>query len=140
MAYVRVEGGARLRRTLKKAGVDMKELRGINKRAASTVSTAATATAPVGGPYRNPGRGRPKSGGRLKASVRAGATTKAGIIRAGTGAKGRVPYAGVQHWGWPKKNIKAQPWITLAAQVTEPVWVSDYNRHMQQVIKQVKGK
>lgn len=140
MAYVRVEGGARLRRTLKKAGVDMKVLRAINKRAATTVSTASTASAPVGGPYRNTGRGRPKSGGRLKATVRPGATTKAGIIRAGTGAAGRVPYANPIHWGWAARNIKPQPWMTLAAQATEPVWVADYNRHMRQVIKQVKGK
>lgn len=140
MAYVRVEGGARLRRTLKKAGVDMKVLRDINKRAATTVSAASAAAAPVGGPYKTSGRGRPKSGGRLKASVRPGATTKAGIIRAGTGASGRVPYAGPIHWGWPRRHIRPQPFMTLAAQATEPVWVADYNRHMRQVIQQVKGK
>lgn len=134
---VNVQGGARLRSTMRKAGVDVKQLTAINKQAAATVTTAARATAPVGKPSRKRGRGRPKSGGALKASIRAGATTKAGVIRAG-GA--RVPYANVQHWGWPKRNISPQYFISDAAIRTEPVWVKEYEKHMNAVIKQVKGK
>lgn len=134
---VTVQGGARLRATMKKAGLDVKELTAINKQAASTVTAAARATAPVGKPSRKRGRGRPKSGGALKASIRAGATTKAGVIRAG-GA--RVPYANVQHWGWPARNIRPQYFISDAAIRTEPVWVKEYEKHMNQVIKKVKGK
>lgn len=134
---VNVQGGARLRSTMRKAGVDVKQLTVINKQAAATVTTAARATAPVGKPSRKRGRGRPKSGGALKASIRAGATTKAGVIRAG-GA--RVPYANVQHWGWPARNIRPQYFISDAAIRTEPVWVKEYEKHMNAVIKQVKGK
>lgn len=134
---VTVQGGARLRATMRKAGVDVKELTAINKQAASTVTTAARATAPVGKPSRKRGRGRPKSGGALKASIRAGATTKAGVIRAGSA---RVPYANVQHWGWPARNIRPQYFISDAAIRTEPVWVKEYEKHMNAVIKKVKGK
>ena len=134
---VQVQGGARLRSTMRKAGMDVKELKAINKQAASTVTAAARATAPVGKPTRKRGRGRPKSGGALKKSIRAGATTKAGVIRAG-GA--RVPYAAVQHWGWPSRNIRPKYFISDAAIRTEKVWVKEYEKHMNDVIKKVKGK
>jgi len=134
---VTVQGGARLRSSMKKAGMDVKQLTAINKQAASTVSAAARATAPVGKPSRKRGRGRPKSGGALKASIRPGATTKAGVIRAG-GA--RVPYANVQHWGWPARNIRPKYFISDAAIRTEKVWVKQYEKHMNDVIRKVKGK
>lgn len=121
---------------MRKAGVDLKQLTEINKQAAATVAAAAKATAPVGKPSRKRGRGRPKSGGALKASVRAGATTKAGVIRAG-GA--RVPYANVQHWGWPSRNIRPTHFVSDAAIATERVWVKNYERKMNAVIRQVKG-
>lgn len=133
---VNVVGGNRLRASMRKAGMDLKQLTAINKEAATIVATAAKATAPVGKPSRKRGRGRPKSGGALKASIRAGATTKAGVIRAG-GA--RVPYANVQHWGWPSRNIEPQFFISDAAVATEKVWVKNYERKMNAVIKQVKG-
>ena len=134
---VTVQGGARLRSSMKKAGMDVKQLTAINKQAASTVSAAARATAPVGKPSRKRGRGRPKSGGALKASIRPGATTKAGVIRAG-GA--RVPYATVQHWGWPARNIRPKYFSSDAAIRTETVWVKQYEKHMNDVIRKVKGK
>lgn len=133
---VNVRGAKRLRATMKRAGLDVKQLTAINRAAAETVSVAARARAPIGKPSRRQGRGRRKAGGALKASIRAGATTRAGVIRAG-GA--RVPYANVQHWGWPKRKIRAKHFISDAAIATEPIWVKDYERKMKQVIKQVKG-
>lgn len=133
---VQVHGGDELRRTMRKAGLDVKELTAINKRAASTVATAAKARAPIGKPSARRGRGRPKAPGSLQRSIRPGATTKAGVIRAGSS---RVPYANVQHWGWPKRNIRPKHFISDAAIATEPVWVADYERHMRAVIRQVKG-
>ena len=41
--------------------------------------------------------------GRLAGSVRAGATQKAGVIRAGSKA---VRYAGVVNYGWPARGIR----------------------------------
>lgn len=131
---VNIHGDARLRRTMKKAGGDIKVLTGMNRKAASIVAGAARGGAPVGtktGKSRK--RYRP---GKLAASVRAGATTRAGVIRAG-GA--RVPYANVIHWGWPKRNIAADHFISDAAIRTEPVWVKDYEDHMKRVVRSVKG-
>ena len=134
---VNVEGGRRLRSAMKRAGIDIKELTAINRAAAATVAQAAKTNAPIGKPSRRRGRGRPKTGGALAASIRPGATTKAGVIRAG-GA--RVPYANVQHWGWPKHNIRPQYFVTNAAIATEPIWVRDYERKIKAVIAKVKGK
>lgn len=116
--------------------MDVKELTAINKEAATIVAGAAKIRAPIGKPGRKRGRGRPKSGGALKSSIRPGATTRAGVIRAG-GA--RVPYANVQHWGWPKRSIRGKYFISGAAKQTEPVWVKQYEHKMKKVIKQVKG-
>jgi hypothetical protein len=119
-----VEGAAQLRRTLKKAGVDMKQLAAANREAAQTVAAAARPTTPV-------------RLGNLAKSVRAGATQKAGIVRAG---RGSLPYAGPIHWGWPARGIKPHPWIADAAKATEPQWVSDYIEHVDRVLDQVRGK
>lgn len=135
---VRVRGANRLRRTLKKAGVDVKDLKEVNRSAARIAATAAMATAPVGGPYKPTGkRGRPRKPGKLKASVRPFATQRAGVIKAGY--TGRVPYAGVIHYGWPARNIRPQPWAADAAKATEPVWTKEYERKVHEVINSVHG-
>lgn len=121
---VHVLGGRELRRTLKRAGLDMKKLTQANREAANTVAAAAVATAPA-------------RSGRLKASVRAGATQRAGVVRAGR--KGTVPYAGPIHWGWPARNIEPQPWISEAAQSTESVWITRYYEHIDEILQSVEG-
>lgn len=121
---VKVEGARRLRATLKKAGADMSQLKEVNRSAAATVAGHSEFNVPF-------------HEGHLKATIRPAATQRAGIVRAGFK---RVPYAGVIHWGWPKKNIKAQPWMTDAAKLTEPIWVEQYETHLKAVISQVQGK
>lgn len=133
---VTVHGAKRLRASMRAAGLDLKELTKINREAATVVAGAAKARAPVGKPSRKRGRGRRKTGGALARSIRPGATSKAAVIRAG-GA--RVPYANVQHWGWPKRNIQPKYFISDAAIETEPIWVTAYERHIRRVIRQVRG-
>lgn len=131
---VQVHGGQRLTRTLRKAGHDVKQLTRINKQAAGVVTVAAKARAPHGIKTRKSRkRYRP---GKLSRSIRAGATTKAGVIRAGST---RVPYANAIHWGWPRRNIKPNPFISEAAQATEAVWIKQYEAHMNKVVRSVKG-
>lgn len=121
---IRVEGAKMLRRTLKKSGADMKKLSAVNRKAATVVANAAKPTTP-------------RLTGKLAASVRTGATQRAGIVRAG---RKTIPYANAIHWGWPSRRIPPQPWVSLAAQSTEPVWVDLYLREMKSLIKEVKGK
>lgn len=124
MARVQVIGGARLRRTLRQAGVDMKQLRDANRQAAASILPIAVGMAPVGHTL------------RLKGSLRTAATNRAGILRAG---RKSVPYAGVVHWGNPHRGTRAQPWIMRAAQDNEAVWMKVYMEKIDDVLNSIEG-
>ena len=121
---VEIQGAAKLRRALKRAGVDMKELSAVNRRAAASVAAAAKPRTPVG----------PGKNGHLSATVRPGATQRAGIVRVGGKAK---PYAGVVHYGWPARNIKANPWLIETAHDTENEWVELYMSELNRIIGRI---
>ena len=120
---VTVVGGRELRRDLKRAGGDLKQLREPNLAAAQVVSSSART-------------GAPRRSGALAASTRPGATQRAAIVRAG-GA--RVPYAGVIHYGWPRRSIRPQPYILSAASRTEPQWLREYVDHLNAVLARITG-
>lgn len=73
----------------------------------------------------------PHRSGRLAASGRA-ARLAAGV-RVLFG-RVSVPYAGPIHWGWPARNIKAQPFAVDAAHATEPEWLHDYAAALDQAV------
>ena len=122
-AGIRVEGAAELRRTLKRAGEDLSDLKTAHSAAAQIVAGRGRGTAP-------------RRTGTLAASVRGSGTATAAVVRAG-GA--RVPYAGPIHWGWPSRGITAQPWLSEAATDTETVWVAGYERDVERILDRVKG-
>lgn len=109
---------------MKKAGVDLTELKATNAKVAGIVATRGRGEAPVG------------PTGRLAGSVRPGATKTMAVVRAGYA---RVPYAGPIHWGWPKRNIEAQPFLSEAATSTEGTWSDVYMSFMDRVINQIEG-
>lgn len=112
-----------LRATLKRAGIDLADLKNANERAGQTVAQWAGVRAP-------------RRSGALGATVRAARQVGRARVMAGGGA---VPYAGPIHWGWPARNITAQPWISESAQQTEPAWVRDYLDEINKVIGKVRG-
>jgi hypothetical protein len=120
---VTVEGFDRLIRTLRKAGEDISDMKDANALAASMVASAASARAP-------------RRTGALAGNVRGSRKAKGATVRAG-GA--RVPYAGPIHWGWPRRHITAQPFISTAARDTEPRWVAAYLDAVQRALDNVKG-
>jgi hypothetical protein len=117
-------GAAQLARTLRKAGADLNDLKNVNRQAADIVAPAAKGLAP-------------KRSGKLAGSVRAGATRKAGVVRAGN--SGRIRYAGVINYGWPKHNIKPTLFINSAAKSTEPAWSALYSQAVDKIIADIKG-
>lgn len=121
--FLQVRGLRELQKALKVAGDDLGELKALNGRAAQIVADAA-------GPH------APRKSGRLSASVRVGATNRAGIVRAG---KGSVPYAGVIHWGWSRRGIKAQPWLADAAASSEGRWTDAYKAGVEEILDKVRG-
>lgn len=120
-----VIGGKDLRKTLRAAGVDMKDLKTVHRQSAQVAANAAAQKAP-------------EVSGRLRATIRAAGTQTAGIVRVGNNT--RVPYAPVVHWGWPKHHIKPNPFAVEGAQSSEPVWLPLYERHIDRTLSQVKGK
>ena len=123
MTY-QVDGARKLRASLKAAGVSIADLKAVNAAVAQTVHRAAHPNAPVGETH------------RLADSERASGTQAAAVVRAG---RASVPYAGPIHWGWPARNIVAQPWIQQAAERTETTWLDQYLGAMEAVISHVEG-
>lgn len=126
---IQVEGARTLRRTLKAAGVGVEDLKAAHRQVAEQVRDAARPRAPIG-------TGRTGRAGRLRDSTRASGTQSAAIVRAG-GA--RIPYAGPIHWGWPRRNIAAQPWLTETAARTQNTWEATYLAALDKIIQSVEG-
>lgn len=119
--YIQLKGAKELARGLKQAGADLKDLKAVNRQAAQIVVPEAKSLAP-------------SRSGRLAASVRAGATQKAGVVRVGSK---RVPYAGPINYGWPKHNIKPTWFANRAAKNTEPQWTQLYADAVQKIINRI---
>jgi phage gpG-like protein len=122
-ATFEVEGGRQLRKSLKDVEDGLKDLKAAHAEAAGIVAEAAMA-------------GAPRRSGRLAGSIRPSGTKTAAIVRAG-GA--RIPYAGVQEYGWPRHNIPAQPYIVPAAHDTESTWIARYQDAVDRLLGKVKG-
>lgn len=123
-----LNGASNLSRTLRRAGVDIRELKPVNREAAEIAMKRSSTEVP-------------KRSGRLAQTLRVGATNRAGVIRAGNNrANGGVPYAGAIHWGWPDRDIAAHPFIAKSARETEHQWRPLYERFSEQAIAKVKGK
>jgi hypothetical protein len=120
---VEVVGARQLAATMKRAGADLRDLTALNRSAAAVVGAAAKARAP-------------RRSGALAGSVRVGGTRTAGTVRAGSAS---VPYAMPIHWGWPSRNITAQPFISDAARDTEPVWTAVYRVGVERILTKIEG-
>lgn len=120
---VRVEGLARLQRTLREFGDGIEDLKEANSKVADLVAREASNRAP-------------RRTGALAGSVRGNRAAGRAVVAAG---KAKVPYAGPIHWGWPSHNIAANKFITQAAADTEEAWLSLYERDIQRLADKVEG-
>ena len=124
-----VQGAKQLIKTLRQAGIDLDDLKPVHADAAAVVEAAASPKAP-------------RRSGRMVATIRTAATKRSGVIRAGNNRKSAtgVPYAAPIHWGWLKRGIKPNPWLTRAAKDSEPQWLGKYEAFVDKVLNKVKGK
>ena len=120
---IQVDGARELRRTLKRAGDDLGDLKDANQRAGQFVANAASQRAP-------------HLTGALAGALRASRAAASATVKAG-GA--RVPYAGPIHWGWPAHNIQAQPFLSDAATDTEPQWLPMYEADIEKIVDKIEG-
>jgi phage gpG-like protein len=91
----------------------------LNKELSSELSQKASAMAP-------------RLTGELASSVKGNPSNEKAQILAGSAA---VPYAGVQEYGWPEKNIQAQPYMRPAVYNNMGYIVEKYNNYMEEIIK-----
>lgn len=129
---VRVEGARELRAALRKAGLDLKDdIKDAHRDVANIVVARARVLVPVA-----PASMTTATPGLLRDSIRPGATQSAAIGRAG---KKRVPYAGPIHWGWFRRNIQPNLFLTRAASETEPKWVAEYEKRFDKVLDDIEN-
>jgi hypothetical protein len=50
-----------------------------------------------------------------------------------------VPYAGPIHWGWPARNISANPFLSNAAVESQPRWLTGYDSDLKKIVAKVSG-
>ena len=125
-AGVKVEGAARLRRELRRAGDDLDDMTAAHRTVAQIVAAIAQASTP-------------RRSGALAATVRGSGTKTRASVRAGYK---RTPYAGIIHYGTPPgyaRHYQPQPWIQLAATQGEPRWVRHYQQAVDKALAKVRG-
>lgn len=123
---LQIRGAAELRRTLRRAGADLRDLTAINRAAANVVLPVAKSSAPTG----------PAAGGHIKTTLRVAATQRRGEVRAGNRSK---PYGPILQYGWRARGIAPHNWVIEAAKETEPTWVALYERRVMELINNVQG-
>jgi phage gpG-like protein len=74
----------------------------------------------------------PRLTGALASSVDANPSEQKAQIVAGNAS---VPYAGVQEYGWPERNIQAQPYLRPAVFNNTGLIIETYNKHIEDEIK-----
>lgn len=122
-AAMRVVGADKLRAALRRVGDDLTDGKEVHLAIAQVVTRAA-----------QPPRGE---SGRTAASLRPGATKRASIVRAG---RASAPYVPRDHYGDPPGGpIKANPWLSEAAQQTEPTWFALYTKYVERSISKIRG-
>lgn len=104
---VRIEGLNKVVRSLQELGLDLDDIKdGFAEIASQGARIAAHLV-----------RSRT---GRLASTLRGNRAKNKAVITAG---RAKVKYAGVQNYGWPAKNIKAQGFMQEADEVLKPIAV-----------------
>lgn len=121
-ARIEVTGAKELRAALRRAGADVRDMSKVNKAVAGTVAEEARRRSPI-------------RSGRLRRSIRPGGRQTAGYVSAGR--KGTVPYAGPIHYGWPARNIAAQPFLLDAMGAKEAEVVRQYQDYIGELVVRI---
>lgn len=119
MLEVTIQGTEQLQNLLTKLGNDLESNLTLNKELSTTLAQKASSMAP-------------RLTGALASSVVGNPSAQKAQIAAGNNA---VPYAGVQEYGWPAKNIQAQPYLNKAVNDSMGYIVEKYNQSISDNIK-----
>jgi len=118
-AQITITGVNEVKNTLNKLSKDLESNVELNKELSTTLAQKASAMAP-------------RLTGALASSVQGNASAEKAQIMAGSQT---VVYAGVQEYGWPEKNIQAQPYLRPAVYNNLGYIIEKYNDSIQERIK-----
>lgn len=116
---INVEGVKQVTDTINKLAKDLESNIDLNKELSTNLAQKASALAP-------------RLTGALASSVQGNPSAEKAQILAGNQA---VVYAGVQEYGWPEKNIQAQPYLKPAVYNNLGYIIEKYNDSIQERIK-----
>ena len=119
-ANISIQGVKEVTDSLNKMARDLESNIELNKELSTTLSQKASALAP-------------RLTGALASSVVGNPSAEKAQIMAGSAA---VPYAGVIEYGWPDRNIDAQPYLNPAVKDNMGYIIEKYNDSIQKAIKQ----
>jgi hypothetical protein len=123
-AQTKVEGARELESSARAAAADLEDMSRANAQAGDYLAGRARGMAPA-------------VSGRLAGSVRAVVSaTQVSVTAGGPG----VPYAGPIHWGWPARNISAQPFLLDAMEQSETSVVRMYEADVNRTVNTIHGK
>jgi hypothetical protein len=115
-----ITGADEVARTMRKAGRSLGDMTHAHRDAADIFASLARATAPrVSGALAN--------------------ATQAAATKDGAGIQNALPYFGPIHYGWPQRNIAAQPYVDEAVADSESQWLAVYQKAAQDAADSVKG-
>ena len=117
---ITIQGVKEVTDSLNKLARDLESNIELNKELSTNLSQKASALAP-------------KLTGALASSVVGNPSAEKAQILAGSAA---VPYAGVQEYGWPERNIRPQPYLNPAVKDNMGYIIEKYNDSIQKAIKQ----
>jgi hypothetical protein len=117
---IEVEGADELRRALKEAGDQSKDLNKANKAAGEVVVVEARTIVPV-------------LSGALSRSIKA----SAGKTKASVKAGGSLAYGAVIHFGWPAHGIEPQPFLYDALDARRGEVVKVYEERMAEIVARI---
>lgn len=120
---IRVEGARELARSLRRAGVAVADMKAANERVGAIVAVRAKELAP-------------RDSGALAGSVRPSKQQAGVTVRAGGG---RVPYAAVQQWGWPRRNIAATYFLTNGLAQSQAEALAQYYAEVDLLLDKIEG-
>lgn len=120
---VTIKGVNEVIRSLKQYKGAVDDLKDANAAIGNKVAVTAKATAPF-------------NTGRLAGTVRANRAMKKVQIKAGGAA---VPYAGVIEYGWPARQIEAQPYLRRAAWDNREYAKEQYSVNLQAIARKYIG-
>lgn len=119
MAVVQIKGLNEVVRNLKAFGASADDLKDANAKITSKVANAATAIVPV-------------QSGRLQSSIRGTRQQRKASIKAGSSS---IQYAGIIEYGYPAKNIQAQPFLRKAAWQNQWFIIEQYEENLNEIIR-----